>query len=90
MKTEKIVLIKATNLANAAQLALTFAEARKYFAEFGLPQPPLPIDVATYAGCDLEISEREGEEGGRTGKVVLTNSSGIQYEQDWVIARARA
>ncbi|HWA03184.1 MAG TPA: hypothetical protein VG819_06595 [Rhizomicrobium sp.] len=90
MKGDKAVLIHGANLTNTAMLAHMFAEARRYFAEYSLPQPPLPSDVASYVGCELLITDTEGDRGERLGKVTLTDADGrVRYEQDWLIAGPR-
>ena len=84
-----IVLIRGDNLSDATQLALTFVEARRYFTEFSLPQPPLPNDVSKFIGCNFLITETEGTDGARLGKVTLLTPSGeVRYERDWIISNS--
>jgi len=87
MSMDRAVLIRGANLTNAAQLVHMFGEARRYFAEFALPLPPLPDNVADFVGCDLLITETRGANRERLGKVTLTTPGGdVRYERDWVIA----
>ncbi len=90
MTKKPIVLLQGSNLTSAAQLAMMFVEARKYFAQFGLAQPPLPGAAAGFVGCDFLVTETAGANGERLGKVTLAASTGdVRYEQDWVIAPGR-
>ena len=90
MEQKPAVLIHAENIPSAAQLAHVFLEAWRYFAELKQPLPPLPDDIAKYAGCDLLITQTETDDGMRTGKVTLTQDGVVRYDSDWVICTARA
>lgn len=89
MEQKSVILIHAENIPNAVQLAHVFLEAWRYFAEFEQPLPPLPDDMAKYAGCDFLITETESDDGTRIGKVTLTQDGEVRYDRDWVISSAR-
>lgn len=84
------VLLQGSNLSNAAQLVMMFAQARKYFVDFRLAQPPLPSDPAAFVGCDFLVTETAGANGERLGKVTLATPAGeVRFERNWVIAPGR-
>jgi hypothetical protein len=87
LKKQKAVLIHAAPLANSAALAFSLGEARKYFAEFNLPQPPLPDNVLSLAPRGLLISEWEEEQGEKIGRIQISaTDDSVMFDEEWPLS----
>ena len=70
----------------------TFADAidtvKKYFAEFGYPQPPLPAFTGAVIPCKLLVTSKEGENGEDIGRIQFIRPDGtVFFDGKWVIRR---
>ena len=84
-----VVMVEVLNLSTPSQLAEALVDARKYFNEFRLPQPPIPRNFSALLPCDLLITETHGEDGSRTGRIKFTDPTGqVLYVREWAIAPA--
>jgi hypothetical protein len=83
-KLKRAVLVRGTNLTNAAMVLHTVALAQKYCIESGLSQPPIPSDVSSFFPCTLEMSEWEGVDGERIGRLqFLADDGRIISDEEW-------
>ncbi|HET7086034.1 MAG TPA: hypothetical protein VFI23_14750 [Rhizomicrobium sp.] len=83
-KHKKAILVRGANLTNAAMVLHTVALARKYCADYRIPQPPLPADAASFAPCTLEMSEWKDDDGGRIGRLQFLRDDGsVIFDQEW-------
>jgi hypothetical protein len=81
-----IILIEATIIENTAALASILAETRQYFSAPRLTQPPIPDNVMSFVPCKLLVTELEGEEEKRLGRIqFLRLDETSLYDQEWTI-----
>jgi hypothetical protein len=81
---KKAVLISGAPLANAAALGMMLAETRKYFSELRDRQPPLPSNVLLLAPCGLLVTEWEGDNGERIGRIqIFDPDDRIVVDKSW-------
>ena len=86
MARQRAVLISGSPLANATALAMVLGEARTYFTEYGNQPPPLPDDVLLLAPCGVLITEWEGDNRERIGRIEISKPDGrIVYDMAWLL-----
>ena len=91
MLNKTATLIHIDEIKNGAAMAFALAETRKYFAEFNLPQAPLPDNFLEFLPSVLLITETKGERGQRTGRIKFSrpNDGAAYFEKEWEIAPER-
>ena len=81
-----IILIEATIIQNAAALDSILADTRQYFSAPRHNQPPIPDNVMSFVPCKLLITELEGEQEKRLGRIqFLRLDETSLYDQEWTI-----
>jgi len=81
-----IILIEATIIENAAALDCILADTRQYFSAPRHTQPPIPDNVMSLVPCKLLITELEGEQEKRLGRIqFLRLDETSLYDQEWPI-----
>jgi len=88
------VMVRATNLANAAAVAFTLAEARKLYTDFGNTPPPVPVNAGQLAPCAILITERhKSGTGERIGRIQFLPPDGNEapeggpaFDQIWQVS----
>jgi hypothetical protein len=91
MLDKTATLIRIDQINNGAAMAFALVETRKYFAEFNLPQPPLPDDFISFLPSILLITETQDERGKRVGRIKFTrpDDEAIYFDKEWEIAPER-
>lgn len=80
-------LLHFPDLETAPALAFALTMTKKYFADAGWRQPPLPEDVASIIPCTLHASSKDGEERGELiGRIQFIRPDGtVLFDQQWTI-----